>query len=84
MDFYELIGYAAATLATLAFLPQVIKSYREKSTKDISLTMYLVFFVGVVLWLIYGIHLNSMPMIIANAITALLALFILILKIKHK
>jgi MtN3 and saliva related transmembrane protein len=84
MDPYELIGYAAATLATLAFLPQVIKSYREKSTKDISLTMYLVFFVGVVLWLIYGIHLNSMPMIVANAITALLALSILILKIKHK
>jgi MtN3 and saliva related transmembrane protein len=84
MDPYELVGYAAATLATLAFLPQVIKSYREKSTKDISLSMYLVFFVGVVLWLIYGIHLNSTPMIIANAITALLALSILILKIKHK
>lgn len=84
MDFYELIGYAAATLATLAFLPQVIKSYREKSTKDISLTMYLVFFTGVVLWLIYGIHLGSMPMIIANAITALLALSIVILKLKHK
>lgn len=84
MDFYELIGYAAATLATLAFVPQVLKSYREKSTKDISLVMYLVFFTGVVLWLIYGIHLNSMPMIIANTITALLALSIIILKIKHK
>lgn len=84
MDVYELIGYAAATLATLAFVPQVLKSYREKSTKDISLSMYLVFFTGVVLWLIYGIHLDSMPMIIANIITALLALSIIILKIKHK
>jgi MtN3 and saliva related transmembrane protein len=84
MDPFELVGYAAATLATLAFVPQVLKSYREKSTKDISLVMYLVFFTGVVLWLIYGIHLHSMPMIIANTITALLALSIIILKIKHK
>ncbi|NVJ64284.1 MAG: SemiSWEET transporter [Flavobacteriaceae bacterium] len=84
MDPFELIGYAAATLATLAFVPQVVKSYRDKSTKDISLVMYLVFFTGVVLWLIYGIHLESMPMIIANTITALLALSIIILKIKHK
>ncbi len=84
MDPFELIGYAAATLATLAFVPQVVKSYRDKSTKDISLVMYLVFFTGVVLWLIYGIHLESMPMIVANTITALLALSIIILKIKHK
>jgi MtN3 and saliva related transmembrane protein len=84
MDPFELIGYAAATLATLAFVPQVVKSYRDKSTKDISLVMYLVFFTGVVLWLIYGIHLESMPMIIANTVTALLALSIIILKIKHK
>lgn len=84
MDPFELIGYAAATLATLAFVPQVVKSYRDKSTKDISLVMYLVFFTGVVLWLIYGIHLESIPMIIANTVTALLALSIIILKIKHK
>lgn len=84
MDPFELIGYAAATLATLAFVPQVVKSYRDQSTKDISLVMYLVFFTGVVLWLIYGIHLESMPMIIANTVTALLALSIIILKIKHK
>jgi len=84
MEVFELIGFTAATLTTLAFVPQALKSYKEKSTKDISLVMYVVMFTGVILWLLYGIHLNSMPIIIANAITALFNLSIIILKIKHK
>jgi MtN3 and saliva related transmembrane protein len=84
MEVFELIGFTAATLTTLAFVPQALKSYKEKSTKDISLVMYVVMFTGVILWLLYGIHLNSIPIIIANAITALFNLSIIILKIKHK
>jgi len=84
MEVFELIGFTAATLTTLAFVPQALKSYKEKSTKDISLVMYVVMFTGVILWLLYGIHLNSMPIIIANAITALFNLSIIILKMKHK
>jgi len=84
MEVFELIGFTAATLTTLAFVPQALKSYKEKSTKDISLVMYVVMFTGVILWLLYGIHLNSTPIIIANAITALFNLSIIILKIKHK
>jgi len=84
MEVFELIGFTAATLTTLAFVPQALKSYKEKSTKDISLVMYVVMFTGVILWLLYGIHLNSMPIIVANAITALFNLSIIILKIKHK
>ena len=84
MEVFELIGFTAATLTTLAFVPQALKSYKEKSTKDISLVMYVVMFTGVILWLLYGIHLNSMPIIIANAITALFNLSIIILNIKHK
>ena len=84
MEVFELIGFTAATLTTLAFVPQALKSYKEKSTKDISLVMYVVMFTGVILWLLYGIHLNSTPIIIANAITALFNLSIIILKMKHK
>jgi len=84
MEVFELIGFTAATLTTLAFVPQALKSYKEKSTKDISLVMYVVMFTGVILWLLYGIHLNSIPIIIANAITALFNLSIIILKMKHK
>ncbi len=84
MNFYEVLGMAAAVLTTVSFLPQVYKTYKTKDTSGLSLTMYLCFFVGIVLWLIYGIHLESLPMILANGITAISSLFLVILKIKHK
>ena len=84
MNFYEILGLLAATLTTASFLPQVYKTWKTKATEGLSLTMYLVFFIGIVLWLIYGIHLNSLPMILANAITAILSLFLVIMKIKYK
>ena len=80
----EIIGLIAAVLTTSAFTPQVYKVWKSKSTKDISLTMYLGFFVGVMLWLYYGIQINSLSMIVANGTTALLALVIVFLKLKHK
>ncbi len=84
MDFYEILGLLAASLTTASFLPQVYKTWKTKSTEGLSLTMYLVFFLGIVFWLIYGIHLNSLPMILANAITAVLSLFLVIMKIRYK
>lgn len=84
MNFYEILGLLAATLTTASFLPQVYKTWKTKATEGLSLTMYLVFFIGIVLWLIYGIHLNSLPMILANAITAVLSLFLVVMKIKYK
>jgi MtN3 and saliva related transmembrane protein len=84
IDFYEVIGLVAAFITTASFLPQVFKTYKTKDTSGLSLTMYTTFFVGIVLWLIYGIHLNSLPMILANAITAVLSLFLIIMKLKHK
>lgn len=84
MDFYEILGLIAATLTTISFLPQVYKTWKTKDTQGLSLTMYSVFFVGIILWLIYGIHLDSLPMIMANSITALLSLFLLIMKVKYK
>ena len=84
METIEIIGLIAATCTTTAFVPQVYKALREKSTADISLTMYIVLFVGLILWLVYGIHHNSLAIILANTITGVLVLIMLYLKIKHK
>ncbi|WP_420320571.1 SemiSWEET family sugar transporter [Flagellimonas sp.] len=83
METLEIIGLVAATLTTSSFVPQVYKTWKHKSTRDISLTMYLVFIVGTVLWLYYGIQHDSLAIILANAITGLLVLFVIILKLKY-
>ena len=67
IDNVEIIGFVAAVLTTSAFVPQVYKTWKSKSAESLSLTMYLVFFVGIILWLIYGISINSLAMIFANA-----------------
>ena len=69
---------------TTSFLLQIIKSIKTKNTKDLSLLMYLILIMGVFLWLVYGILIESLPLIIANAIVILFSLTILILKIKYK
>ena len=78
------IGFFAAFCTTVAFLPQAIKVYKTKSTKDISLYMFLIFTVGVLSWLIYGLIINDLPVILANAVTLILSFFILIYKIRYK
>jgi len=84
MIYIELIGYIATILSVISFMPQVIKSWKTKSTKDVSLHMYLIFTTSQVLWLIYGILIHSWPLAIANAIIFSLSLSILVLKIKYK
>ncbi|MEQ1513438.1 MAG: SemiSWEET transporter [Lysobacteraceae bacterium] len=79
----EWAGYLAAVMTTLAFVPQAIKTIRTKDTRSISLGMYVVFTAGIAMWLVYGIALNSMPMILANIVTFLLSATILGLKLKH-
>ena len=83
MDYVEILGLIAAVLTTGAFVPQVYKTWKEKSTKDISLTMYLVLLTGVLLWMVYGLYLGSLPIILANGITAILLFFMLVMKIKY-
>lgn len=80
----EIIGLIAATLTTSAFVPQVYKAFKMKSTADISLTMYLVLLIGLILWFIYGLVIDSLAIILANAVTGLLVLAMLVLKIKYK
>lgn len=79
----EWLGYAAAILTTLAFVPQAAKTIRSRDTSGISLGMYVVFVVGIVCWFGYGIALGSWPMILANAVTFVLASVILVLKLRH-
>ena len=77
------VGYAAAVLTTAAFFPQVIKTIRTGETRHISLGMYILFCSGIVLWLVYGLMLNALPIIIANVATLVLSGLILFLKVKN-
>ena len=81
--FYESIGIIAAILTTSSFIPQVYKIYKEKKAQGVSLTMYLIMFVGVLLWLVYGILIGSIAIIVANSVTAILQLFVIIFKLKN-
>lgn len=78
----EWTGYVAATLTTVAFLPQTIKTLRTKDTRGISLRMYVVFTAGVAMWLWYGFVLQSWPMILANVVTLVLSTSILVMKLR--
>jgi MtN3 and saliva related transmembrane protein len=80
----ELIGYLAGASTTVSFIPQVLQVVKTKSTKDISLVMFTIFSVGVLSWMVYGILVNSLPMILANALTFVQALVILGYKIRYK
>lgn len=79
----DLIGSAAAVCTTVSFLPQLIRVWRLKSARDISMTMFLIFSLGLVFWLIYGVLTNAWPIIMANAVTLTLSMGILILKIRY-
>tara|TARA_Y100001978_G_scaffold95757_1_gene85818 strand:- start:62 stop:328 length:267 start_codon:yes stop_codon:yes gene_type:complete len=77
----EFFGYFAAILTTLAFLPQLIKTLRTKKAEDVSLITLIMFLTGVLSWIIYGYNISSTPILIANIITFILNLLILIFKI---
>jgi MtN3 and saliva related transmembrane protein len=80
----EWIGFVAAALTTGAFLPQTFKVWKNKSAKDLSLSMYVAMLLGITLWLIYGISIDSPSMIAANSVTLVLVISILYFKLKFK
>ncbi len=84
MDIQDLIGYAAATLTTLSFVPQALKTFRTRDVSGISLGMYSLFAIGVALWLVYGLMLGEAPIYVANAITLALALAVLVMKLRYR
>ena len=84
MNIADLIGSLAACLTTVSFVPQAWLTFKTRDVSGVSLLMYSVFTVGVALWLAYGLLLRSWPMVIANAITLVLALMILAMKLVYR
>ena len=84
MNYVEIIGFVAGILTTIALVPQVVKAWKTKLTRDVSLGWITILTIGVFLWGVYGILINSLPLIAANLVSFILALTILILKIKYK
>jgi MtN3 and saliva related transmembrane protein len=84
IDKNELIGLIAAVCTTFAFLPQVIKVWKTKQTKDLSLRMYTIMFIGICLWFVYGLRINSLSIVLANIVTGILVFTILVYIFKGK
>jgi MtN3 and saliva related transmembrane protein len=83
MDLTNLLGYAAGSLTTIAFIPQVFRSWKTRSTTDISWGMLLIFISGVAIWLAYGLALKSWPIILCNGVTFVLNLVIVFVKVRN-
>lgn len=77
------VGLTAGILTTISFLPQAIKTWKTKSTKDISLAMFLCFCLGVMLWVLYGFYTKNLPVFLANFATFILAFSILVCKLRY-
>lgn len=84
MNTISLLGLLAGSFTTIAFLPQVLKTWKSRSAKDLSLGMFSIFTMGVALWLAYGILINDLPVILANVVTLILASTLLFFKLRWK
>lgn len=83
MNLTTLIGAMAAILTTSAYIPQVIRIFKTRETKDISLLMYIILTTGIFLWLVYGLILRDTPIIAANGLTFIFSIIVMALKLKH-
>lgn len=82
MNWQDLIGYTAAFLTTVSFLPQAWQTFKTRDVRGISLPMYSIFTLGVALWLLYGLAAGAWPIVVANAVTLALAAAILVMKLR--
>jgi MtN3 and saliva related transmembrane protein len=82
-DFTTVLGLVAGALTTIAYLPQLIKTWKSKSAEDLSWSMLITLCVGIVLWLIYGTYVHDLPVILANVVTLMLSSIILVLKLRY-
>lgn len=80
----ELLGFAAGALTAFAFLPQALKTWRTRSSGDLSMAMLGAQSAGVSLWIVYGVAISSIPVIVANTVTLTMCLALLLLKVKHQ
>jgi MtN3 and saliva related transmembrane protein len=84
MKSIQLLGLVAGSFTTAAFFPQVIKTWKSRSAKDLSLGMFSLFCLGVTLWLVYGLIVKDIPVIVANMVTLMLASTLLFFKLRFK
>ncbi|NJL36692.1 MAG: SemiSWEET transporter [Leptolyngbyaceae cyanobacterium RM2_2_4] len=82
-DFTTVLGLVAGALTTIAYLPQLIKTWKSKSAEDLSWSMLITLCIGIVLWLIYGTYVHDLPVILANVVTLILSSIILVLKLHY-
>jgi MtN3 and saliva related transmembrane protein len=83
MDQISITGYIAGILTTIAFIPQVLRAWELKETRDISLAMLVLLAIGIALWAVYGSWIGSLPVVFANVVTLLLVLALLAMKMKY-
>lgn len=83
MQLSDILGYAAATLTTVSFVPQAWRTFKTKDVSGISLRMYSIFTAGVAVWLAYGIVLKETPMMVANSLSLVLACAVLVMKLRY-
>ncbi len=79
----EILGYAAGAVTAFTFMPQVIKTWRDKSARDISLTMFLIAFINEIMWLVYGFMIDNFVIILTNAVMLLMSGIMIALKLKY-
>lgn len=84
MEFSEILGYIAGAITTLTFLPQVIKTWKDKSAKDISLMMFIIAVTNQTMWIWYGILLNNWVIILTNSIILVMSSTMIFLKLRYK
>ena len=83
-NYIDLVGFSAALLTTIAFIPQLYKTWQTKSAEDVSLIMLILFITGLIFWIVYGLKIHSIPILVANIITFIFNFSILILKITYR
>ena len=83
-NYVDIVGYLAALLTTIAFLPQLYKTWQTKSAEDVSFIMLILFITGLICWIIYGLTIHSIPILVANVVTFIFNFSILILKITYR
>ena len=84
MAFVDILGYSAGAITSLTFLPQVIKTWKERSAKDISLLMFIIAAVNEVMWIVYGVLLDNWVIILTNAIVLSMSFIMIYLKLSYK
>lgn len=84
MSFVDVLGYSAGVVTTLIFLPQVIKTWKEKSAKDISLLMFVIAAVNDVMWIVYGVMKDDLVILLTNSVVLVMALTMIYFKMRYK